>query len=331
MTARCRRAHRAGFTLLEMLVTVMITAVLVTGVFTMYAQLTEAGQRAMQRTRESRSAAALLDRIAHDLETAFLIIKADDVDPLEHPWVFVAERRRGQSGSDRVKFNTLTHRVRGTKQHASDVATMAYILEGDEDGGFELLRWVETVRPDGLERNFPRADDPGIAVVGGSLASFALRFMTADGDWVDDWDSSLVVRSGHLPLAVEIELSMYPEFEPDEDDAFEEEAELTLYSRRVVLPQRPLAFETLAGLGDLALDSGADGDQDGDGIPDSEDPDYKPENCALTYGQCIARQDPEAMAALPAEVRAGLNALRSNICFVQGDTTLNVPDLSRCQ
>ena len=55
-------------------------------------------------------------------------------------------------------------------------------------------------------------------------------------------------------------------------------------------------------------------------LPTGEDPD-----------SLISTQGPEAMAALPAEVRAGLNALRSNICFVQGDTTLNVPDLSRCQ
>ena len=84
------------------------------------------------------------------------------------------------------------------------------------------------------------------------LASFGVRFIDELGEQTSSWDSSQLIESSELPLAVEIEVALLdPEGDPD--------AEPQPYSRRVLLPVRPLDLEEL--LDPNSLVSGGEGSE----------------------------------------------------------------------
>jgi len=109
VTQACRRA-RTGFTLIEVMAVVVLTALVLGVTLDYYHDLSNASQHAMDRTREVRRATAILDRVAADLQGATLVVKPSGRDRLSHPWVFLGENRVVAEGSDRVKFVTRSYR-----------------------------------------------------------------------------------------------------------------------------------------------------------------------------------------------------------------------------
>jgi hypothetical protein len=68
-----------------------------------------------------------------------------------------------------------------------------------------------------------------------------MRFRQEDGEWVSEWDSTQLVHSSMLPLAVEISLSLASD-DPavSEVDFLIAEPTARVYTLRVALPQPPL-------------------------------------------------------------------------------------------
>lgn len=258
----------AGFTLIE-LMAVMLLVVAVTGVaLNGYVDLSTQSTIAAELTRDTRRATAVLDRVARDLEDARLLVKPEEMDPLEHPWVFLAEPRAGRDGADRLKFVTLGQPPVADALAASDLAQVAWITRVDAAGELELLRWSWPRLPDGLDRRFPRDDDPGVFLVAEGLERFGVRFLDAQGQWTDRWDSSALAQSSQLPLVAEVAVAMAGSPE-------------TLHTRRVVLPMPPI--DLAARLGEKEETAGAGDDEEGD------------DDC-LRVRDCI---DPAALALEP--------------------------------
>jgi hypothetical protein len=174
--------------------------------------------------------------------------KPAEADPLSQPWLFVAESRYpqpgGDRGSDQLKF--IRREIpRSSDGPASDLAMVAYTLRRSDDGpNFELRRWSTSELPDSLDREFPRSDDPDSLVVADDLSYFALRFLDEGGAWKDRWDSTQMVESSELPIAVEIEVALAGP-EESEADASEPAPEPQHYAREVELPLRPIDLEAL--------------------------------------------------------------------------------------
>jgi prepilin-type N-terminal cleavage/methylation domain-containing protein len=250
---------RAGFTLIEVLAVLFLTALVLSAALTFYIDLSNDSTRAADTTREVRRATTLLDRVARDLERAVLVKKPDDVDPLAHPWIFLAEPHQltevvGEPGSDRIKFMLRSEPPRTQEGPSSDLSTVAYTLEEGEDGeSFALHRWSSPRLPERLDREFPRADDPASLVLADGVSHFALRFLGDGGEWIDRWDSSQLVESSELPVAVEIELALAP---PNGNG--DEEKEPLLYGRRVLLPMRPIDLVALLDPNQGASGEGAE-------------------------------------------------------------------------
>jgi prepilin-type N-terminal cleavage/methylation domain-containing protein len=262
------RRRRAGFTLIEVLAVLFLTALVVGVALDFFIDLSNQSAWASESTRDLRRATSLVDRIARDLERTLLVRKAEEEDPLAHPWIFLAEPRRSENGADHLKFVMRSEPARTKDGPTSDLATVAYSLEPRADGtGYALLRWSSPELPERLDREFPRPDDPASLVLADGVAYFALRFLGEAGEWTDRWDSSQLVESGELPLAVEIEVALLPMAEPRNGAL---PAEPVLYSRQVLLPVRPLDLEALL---DPARGTGA-GDQEA-------------EECELTVAECI--------------------------------------------
>jgi prepilin-type N-terminal cleavage/methylation domain-containing protein len=259
MSAPSPTSSRAGFTLIEVLAVLFLTALVLSAALSFYIDLSNDSTRATEATREVRRATTLIDRIARDLERAVLVKKPEDVDPLAHPWIFLAEphiqtaHTDSQSGSDRLKFMLRSEPPRTQQGPTSDLSTIAYTLEQGEDGEtYELHRWSSPHLPERLDREFPPPDDPASLVLADGISHFALRFLGEGGEWLDRWDSSQLVESSELPVAVEIELALAPQ-----NGNGEGEQEPLLYGRRVLLPMRPIDLVAL-------LDPNQSGSGDGD-------------------------------------------------------------------
>jgi prepilin-type N-terminal cleavage/methylation domain-containing protein len=249
------RQHASGFTLIEMMAVVFLTALVLTAAVDFYLDLSHASNAAAESIVEARRATTLLDRIARDLEGAVLLVKPAEMDPLEHPWVFLGESDSEAEGARRVKFVTRSHRPRADSLHESDLAMISFVAGPGPEGDLILLRSVRTSLPEELDRSFPRLDEDTRSLTRG-LAHFGMRFMTEEGEMVSSFDSSTLVHSGQLPLAVEIEVAF------GQEDEFGDLEPGTVFGRRVSLPLRPLDLEAELE-GGAAGEEGEDDDRSG--------------------------------------------------------------------
>ncbi len=257
-----QQPRRSGFTLIEVLAAVFLTAVVMTVAIAFFVTLSDSTDAAARKARQGRLALAVVDRIARDLEGAYLLTAPRGVDPLFHPWIFIAQNEEGESASDRVQFVTRSHRPRNPLGHGSDLAVITYLLHPADDAlGFELLRAVRPGVPDEAEHDFLPAGDELFMVVAEHIDHFGLRFMSEDFEWHDEWDSSQLEQAGELPRAAEIEVA-FLDVNPDDLEAAdglgglglsEGEGETTRYTRRVALPMQ--AIDLAAMLDQAAADA----------------------------------------------------------------------------
>jgi type II secretory pathway pseudopilin PulG len=236
------RDRARGFTLLEMLMVVLFTGVVLTFAANFTIDLSRASTAALAESVDLRRATNVLDRVTRDLEAATLVKKPDALDPIQHPWLFLAEGR-GSDGADRLRFQARNHRPRAGIGHESDLVEIAYWLAPAEDGeGFDLLRFTSARPPvPPLDRNFPRRDDPGVELLASRVALFAVRLQDEAGAWQSAWDSWSPAQSSALPLTAEVRVALLPET-PNEDETLPEE-EPVLFMRPVVLALDPLDLE----------------------------------------------------------------------------------------
>lgn len=289
-----------GFTLLEMLAVVALTTLVLTVAINFFLDLSRASTEAADRTRAERRATALLDRVARDLEGAYLVKKPAEMDPLEHPWVFLAESSGGSRGADRLKFMTRTGAHRSSDEHESDVTVVTYGAREATEGGLEIMRRSEPRLPKGLDRTLTVDEGSDAQVLASGVASFGVRLLDEQGAWQDAWDSSQLTDSSELPVGAEIEVSMLP---PPSATGAEAVADtggaqaLGPYVRRVLIPIRPIDLEAMLHPDEA---EGAAGSESGDKKSDSKDSkggdttrhasakDKKEEERCMTVAECLA-------------------------------------------
>lgn len=243
MKPSCRQPTPNGFTLIETIAAVLLTAIVLTVAVRFYLDLSHASNVAAKLTRDERRANSILDRIARDLEASYLYRKPADEDPLNHPWVFLGQRTQAaEEAASRLKFFSRHHRPRGSEVREADLVFLAYFLHPDTEFGHSLLRWSSTRMPESLDREFPARDADGVVVLADHIHSLSFRFLDLDGNWQAEWDSSLMTQAGQLPLVVEIQLTLLP---PDTEADASEEIVLGPYSRKVLLPVPPLDFAAI--------------------------------------------------------------------------------------
>jgi hypothetical protein len=230
-----------------MLITIAITAILVTTAVRAYRAITGAQERAAGGLDRSRAADVVLDRLERELAGALLIVQPPGEDPLAQRYLFVAlDRPTSDGDGDALRFVTLTPaRVPGAPALGGP-RMVTYAAVPNEDVGFALVRREEPI-PDALAREL---SVEGGQVVLEDLAGFTLHYTTELGDAVEVWDSTQVEQLDLLPAEVAIEVAL---LSPDENG---ELVALEARSRAVPLKLRPLDF--------VALRAAAEGeDEDG--------------------------------------------------------------------
>ena len=223
---------RRGFTLLEILVAIGITALLVATAVQIFQGITFTQQRARPDRHRDREAAVFLDRFERELVGTTLFVKPDRTDRLAFPWVFVAEDRvLGTNDSDRVRFITQTP-ARAPARTVAGLRQVSYGVEGAEfEDALHLFRLEEHLSQ-GLAKEIRLYDAEPVLE---DVYRFALRFESEQGGWRDDWDSTDVAMLDALPQSVEVLIQL------NERDEAGERIPGTEQTRRVALPVRPFA------------------------------------------------------------------------------------------
>jgi prepilin-type N-terminal cleavage/methylation domain-containing protein len=295
---------RGGFTLLEMMAVVALIGFVFFVALNFYTDLSRASTRASNHTRGIRRASAILDRVARDIEGAFLLVKPPEMDPFAFPWIFLGETRLGGNASERLKFITRNHDPTRTDSAETNLATVAYIVESRPDDSIALYRWTSPRLPESLDKTFPREDDDGSFLLAEGLQYFGFTFLDEAGELRSEWDSSTLLQSSSLPMAVEIQLSLM-------DDSTSDEEEPPVYRRKVLIPVRPLDLVALANPNDPIFGTGEGKDSKEDDDESDTDPKDRKgdEGPQYTNADCLPRSVPDSA---PQWARACISLANAN-------------------
>ncbi len=190
-----RRAR--GFSLVEVLVAVGITATM--GAMTIGAieQVDRASTRARQQAERYAAARLALSRIAREVSMAFLSNNYDANSYRERLTVFDGRR-------DEILFATMAHVRLYRDAKESDQSVVQYVVERDPNlpGEDALFRREKNHLDDEPDRG-GRKD-----LVADRVTSFELEYWDPKRkDWAHEWSTRSVDHSGELPSRVRISLA----------------------------------------------------------------------------------------------------------------------------
>jgi general secretion pathway protein J len=192
------RPGARGFTLLEVIIAIAITAMMGVMVLGAFRQVDQA--QALTRDQGDRYAGArlALSRLSREVSMAFLSEHYDHSRFRERPSLFVGK-------DDELLFTTFAHERLGRDVRQSDQAVVQYTLEADPDHpGEQALFRREKARLDEEPDRGGRKD-----LVADHLTSFRLQYFDPKkNDWVRDWSTKAVDHPGDLPTRVRFELEL---------------------------------------------------------------------------------------------------------------------------
>ncbi|MFK7897591.1 MAG: type II secretion system protein GspJ [Myxococcota bacterium] len=247
---------KAGFTLIEVVGAVILTVVILALVGTMFTENGRQRSAALEKMRERLSATGALELLAQDLESAVHLSRPEGRDPESHPWRFVAADP-SEYGATAFRFTTQNAPQSNRGPNSSGWVDVAYFLAEGEQGQRTLWRWLSPRPPFEANASFPDAGDDGAMRMMTGISDFGVRFLDAEGGWVDEWDSTFYPPEAALPEAAEISISLMRKARPGEADVDTTHVPGLIHSRRVALMMRPI---DVAALIELAADANAEED-----------------------------------------------------------------------
>lgn len=195
-----RRARARGLTLLEVLVSIGILALIATliyGAFDGMARSRAGLTRLDDRYQQGRSALA---RMSRELSSAFLSMHQPAQQSQKiRTTAFVG---KSQGTHDRVDFTSFSHRRLGRDLHESDQNELGFFLARDPDHSDKY----DLVRREQKEIDLEPTRGGVINVLCEDVAEFDLSYLDATtGEWTETWDSTQAAgQFQRLPLQVKI-------------------------------------------------------------------------------------------------------------------------------
>lgn len=249
-----------GFTLLEMLVAVALTALLVAAAVQAHLSIVRAQEHAGAGLDRDRAAGVFLDRFERELSGSLLVVLPTGVEREEQDYVFVGSEAIATTGdADGVEFVTRSPARAAGARASAGVHRVRYTTAADRVAGLRLLRQEEAVGAAATGGFVGEGDE----VLDG-IVSFGLRYQEEEtGSWQDAWDSNDALAVDKLPTQVEVSLKLY---EWDEQGEVREGRE---HRRSVSLPVRPIDIGALRAAAQA-------GEEDGQ---------------CLTVRQCLGRSE----------------------------------------
>ena len=203
--ARSRsRARSTGMTLLEILVSLGVMAMISLMIYGAFDSMNRGKRGESMRSDRARQGRDAVDRIAHELQSAFISMHQPLSPALQtRMTAFIATH----SGTyDRVDFTAFAHRRIERDAKESDQAEIGFFVvkDPDVDGKMDLVRREQA----------PIDFDPKrggvVNVLAEDVESFSLKYLDPlTGTWVESWDSTqLAQQLNRLPIEVRIELKL---------------------------------------------------------------------------------------------------------------------------
>ena len=191
------RAAR-GFTLLEVMIAVAITAMLGAMTLGAFRQVDRAREVSEDQGDRYGPARQAVSRLADELSMAFLSDHYDKNRYRERPTLFTGRE-------DKVLFCTFAHQRLGRDARESDQAVVEYTLESDPDhpGDQALFRREKVHLDDEADRGGTKD------MVADHLQSFHLEYWDARrSDWSREWSTRSVDHPNALPTRVRVALEV---------------------------------------------------------------------------------------------------------------------------
>jgi general secretion pathway protein J len=204
MRTRARRNARRGMTLLEVLVSLAILAMVSLLIYGAFDSMSRGKKGESMRNERARQGRAALQRMTHELSEAFLSLHNPPVlAMITRVTVFIGQN---SSPYDRIDFAAFAHRRMVRDARESDQAEVGYFASDDPDvsGKTDLARREQT----------PIDMDPlrgGVVnVLAENIEAFDIRYLDPlTGTWGESWDSSQTfAQFNRLPLELRITLTM---------------------------------------------------------------------------------------------------------------------------
>lgn len=194
-------SRQQGFTLIEVMIAVSVTAMMGLMVLGTFRQVDRAHEITRDQGDRYAGACLALDRIARELSMAYISDHYDKTTSRalrERPSAFIGK-------DDDLLFTTFSHERLARDVHESDQQVVQYTLGSDPEhpGEQALLRRQKARIDEEIERE-GRKD-----VVADYVSSFRVLYFDArKNDWARDWSTKSTDHQNELPSRVRVELEV---------------------------------------------------------------------------------------------------------------------------
>ncbi|MBX3233669.1 MAG: prepilin-type N-terminal cleavage/methylation domain-containing protein [Labilithrix sp.] len=201
-----RRARRRGMTLLEIMVSMAVMAMISLLIYGAFDSISRGRRGEALRADRARQGRDAIERIVRELQGAYISMHTPSMPALvTRTTGFYAQ---SSSQYDRVDFTAFAHRRVNAEARESDQAEIGYFVvrDPDVDGKMDLVRREEAP----IDIDFKRGGV--VNVLAEDVETFDLKYLDPlTGQWVETWDSTLMsAQLNRLPLEVRIELELKP-------------------------------------------------------------------------------------------------------------------------
>jgi general secretion pathway protein J len=196
---------RRGFTLLEVMISVAVLAMIGGLTWKAFDGAYGLKQRIERAEDRDQTVRAALERIAREVSMTFLSEHYDRKRFRTRPTLFKLKDGRGEAD---LTVTSFAHERLHIDAKESDQALFEYKLERDDDGNRSLYRRVKPHLDEEPERGGEKA------VLADDVLKFTVQaWDPKEREWRDEWDSNSPQRSGQvlIPPRVKIALTIKDE------------------------------------------------------------------------------------------------------------------------
>ncbi len=195
-----QRKGLRGFTLLEVLVSVAILAIIMAAVYSAYTTNVEAIQIARENGQVQQTARIVLDQMSKDLQSAISELTVPS-DKIRLGLIGKTEEKEGKR-LDRVDFTTLTHLVLSSQSPNTDLCEVGYrVVEDPDQQNVLVLMRRDEASPD---VDFTEGGD--LQEMARNVVEFKITYEDSQGEELDRWDAGDSGSASLLPVLVKVRL-----------------------------------------------------------------------------------------------------------------------------